>query len=65
MEPCGEGYYSLLSDPTCTACPAGYRCPQVDNDPISCDPGYYRYRTMVGTTWRMVGILLAEKICFF
>ena len=48
MDPCGEGYYSLLGDPTCTACPAGYRCPQTDDDPIACDPGYYRYRQRNG-----------------
>lgn len=46
MTACGEGYYSLLGAPLCTACPAGYRCPLADDSPIACDPGYYRYDTL-------------------
>lgn len=43
MEQCGLGYYSLQGEPLCTPCPAGYRCPQTQDSPIACDPGYYRY----------------------
>ena len=40
---CGPGYYSLQGEPLCTPCPAGSRCPQARDSPITCDPGYYRF----------------------
>lgn len=39
---CSLGYYSITTDNSaCIKCPAGYRCPKIDEYRILCDPGEY------------------------
>ena len=42
---CTAGYYSLGNQRSCTRCPAGKQCPDVDSDTniADCNAGYYRY----------------------
>lgn len=66
MEACGPGYYSLLGEPLCTTCPAGYRCPLAKDSPITCDPGYYRHVVFglsLSESAKTLCMLAASTIC--
>ena len=39
--PCSAGSYSLGSSTSCTACPAGYQCPNASATPEACGAGTY------------------------
>ena len=48
--PCSAGSYSLGSSTSCTACPAGYQCPNASATPEACGAGTYSLGSQTACT---------------
>ena len=48
--PCSAGTYSLAGSTSCTACPAGYRCPNASANPEACSAGTYSLGSQTSCT---------------
>jgi hypothetical protein len=44
-QPCDAGAFSLRGTATCIDCPVGHECPNLDEAPRICEPGWYQPST--------------------